>query len=468
MVGVGLVNSGASDLYGGGLYVAGSEVSLEDCVIWNNVAEYGGGIYASWYSTLSLEGLTIFENSATVSGGGIFLYVMDSDISLSDSVFESNTAETGNGGAIASEWYNHLSVVNSVFRDNTSNTNGGALYSAYYQDLLVEDSVFERNTAGWGEGGAIYHYPADENGYPLQISDSEFRDNSAYGSGGAVVAYWLSDLEISGSTFQGNAAGPNSAGGAVLVYVTHYLWLSHNNFCLNEAGSGGAVSSQWVYTWGDWHRNVFVENTGAYGGAAHRYASYSTETVNNTFAGNRATVFGGAYYASWAYTDFRNNAITYSPSGHGIYAADAYSQANTPVAYNDFYDNQAIHGAGYFHVNAGSDGNIDEAPGFVDYTLDGNCGNDDLRLRADSALIDAGDPEREDEDGSPSDIGALEALSDTASEEPADTGAPEETGGETGETSEKEDCGCTSGGRAPGLLWVLALGIGLRRRASAG
>ena len=204
---VGLVNSGATDLYGGGLYLAGSAVTLEDCVLRNNLAEYGGGIYASWYSSLSMEGLTVFENTATVSGGGIFLYVVDSELSLADSVFESNTAESGNGGAIASEWYNHLSVEDTIFRDNYANSSGGALYSAYQQDLLVEDSAFERNTAGWGEGGAIYHYPADEYGYPLQISDSQFLENSAYGSGGAVVAYWLSDLEISGSTFQGNAAG---------------------------------------------------------------------------------------------------------------------------------------------------------------------------------------------------------------------------------------------------------------------
>jgi hypothetical protein len=162
-----------------------------------------------------------------------------------------------------------------------------------------------------------------------------------------------------------------------------------------------------------------------------------------------------------------------------------------------------IDAGGYFYVGDGIDGHVVADPGFVSWSADGDCSNDDLRLASGSALRDAGDPKILDPDGSRSDIGAYggpEAPDDWYIEEEVDTSAgsdtssPDNTGsgsdtdsidtgegnsdaGVSGEESagtdhqgdDSEDlssCNCSAGTNPRGsLIWLLSgLGVWIRLR----
>ena len=67
----------ASD-YGGGVYITdaiSSEPPISNCLVANNTAYYGGGLYVS-SNYAGLESSTIVCNNATYAGGGIYSYSM--------------------------------------------------------------------------------------------------------------------------------------------------------------------------------------------------------------------------------------------------------------------------------------------------------------------------------------------------------------------------------------------------------
>ena len=223
-------------------------------------------------------------------------------------------------------------------------------------------------------------------------------------TGGALWVGWAQTAGVLDSTFDANVAV--NTGGALLVYVAGSVSLGHDLFCGNTAQWGGGASVQWTST-DTWTANRFVENTATQGGGAHRYTSYAGVMRQNSFVGNTATDLGGGYFASWAYADFRNNIVADTPSGTGIYTGEAQTQAATPVVYDGWAANAVVDASGYFFVDGGVDGNVVTTdPGFVAWSPDGDCADDDLRLLGSSPFKDAGDPALADLDGSRSDMGA--------------------------------------------------------------
>ena len=68
--------------YGGGIFVTYSKITLKKCLIYNNTAQYGGGILFFKENETNLMGCTIKNNRAFISGGGI-LQIYYSDITYS-------------------------------------------------------------------------------------------------------------------------------------------------------------------------------------------------------------------------------------------------------------------------------------------------------------------------------------------------------------------------------------------------
>jgi hypothetical protein len=60
--------------WGGGIYCAGANVAISHCKITNCNAANGAGIYATQGTSLSVDNSLFYNNSATTSGGGIFIY----------------------------------------------------------------------------------------------------------------------------------------------------------------------------------------------------------------------------------------------------------------------------------------------------------------------------------------------------------------------------------------------------------
>jgi hypothetical protein len=60
--------------WGGGIYCAGAQVAISHCRVSNCNAAYGAGLYATQGTSLSVDNSLFFSNSATSSGGGMFIF----------------------------------------------------------------------------------------------------------------------------------------------------------------------------------------------------------------------------------------------------------------------------------------------------------------------------------------------------------------------------------------------------------
>ncbi|MEM9041531.1 MAG: hypothetical protein AAGD33_16685, partial [Actinomycetota bacterium] len=183
------------------------------------------------------SGPVVFENNTALGQGGAVFVIGESRTGdryrLAGAEFVGNSA--GNeGGALfigANRGENPpIAIGGSTFTDNIGVV-GGAI-GIDFAAVDVESSTFARNEARGGGGGAI------GSGGTLEVSDSDFDDNTVDGDGGAIAAN--GPLVVVQSAFDGNTA--TEFGGAISTsgLVTPVLeQVSMND---NEAGaSGGAM-----------------------------------------------------------------------------------------------------------------------------------------------------------------------------------------------------------------------------------
>ena len=171
--GIGLGGGGLNGR-GGAIRSTQSQLTLNRCVISNNSADHGAGIYNDGYDA------------------GV------SNVTINDCIFSDNTAGIS-GGAIHSSASIGSAVVviaNSTFSNNVS-TRGGAILNNG-GELNVKNSTFSGNSAGDGYGGAI----VSQDG-PSSIVNSTISGNSAkigggiYNRDGTAV---LANCTLSGNT----------------------------------------------------------------------------------------------------------------------------------------------------------------------------------------------------------------------------------------------------------------------------
>ena len=203
--------------YKNGDYLVGAVATIGDATISdscfvNNAGRWGGAISASGYliagddvNTLTVSGSTFKENGG-LYGAGIF--VAGSDFTVSDCVFDKNTAfgkgnmtpNNNNGAAIEVTDTNKAiagTIAGSKFTNNKAQY-GGAI-DICEGNIKITDSEFVNNSADV-EGGAIDINTV--NGNPeVSISDSKFINNSA-SYGGAIVN--VKDLTVRNTEFVNN------------------------------------------------------------------------------------------------------------------------------------------------------------------------------------------------------------------------------------------------------------------------
>jgi len=99
---------------GGGVYIEGSAPQISNCDIISNIsANDGGGLYV-WYSTPTIVGCRFFDNQAGHYGGAAVLISVDTDATFIDCVFTENL---GIGGGIA--FYNAAATIDGCsFSEN--------------------------------------------------------------------------------------------------------------------------------------------------------------------------------------------------------------------------------------------------------------------------------------------------------------------------------------------------------------
>ena len=132
---------------GGGIHNQGT-LSVTNSLIFNNAADYGGGIYNSVTATLSIVNSHIFSNTAG-SGGGIYNKNM---MTATESTFEQNSAYTGGGiygYSGSSSW-----VTRSTINNNFAYADGGGLYNDS-SEFFVTNTTLSGNKSN-NDGGGLF------------------------------------------------------------------------------------------------------------------------------------------------------------------------------------------------------------------------------------------------------------------------------------------------------------------------
>jgi hypothetical protein len=190
-------NANGSFGVGGGLLVESSAATLTGSTVSDNQAAYeGGGVLVSDFSTLTATASTITGNQTTVlsvtyGGGGIWM--ADSDVTLQNTRVSWNTSADF-GGGIA--YYGHsssppgLMVTGSTIDHNTAAFSGGGVYSKAAfgpATVTLDHATVAFNRVTDGDGGGISNYGECSNTASLVATNSAFGGNLATeGEGGAI------------------------------------------------------------------------------------------------------------------------------------------------------------------------------------------------------------------------------------------------------------------------------------------
>ena len=408
---------------GGSLVISDSSFDSNEILTSLANPSSGGAIYVYALDEFTVSGSEFNDNVGYFYGGAIFANSMDGESELSDVTFSGNEIQSKRGGAVEFSSGSALTISDAVFEDNVAAEGGGAL--SVYRDVSLElvDVTFSGNgntSTRDAYGGALFVYD-DDNSEDLRISSATFEDNEAALSGGAIYVYGMESVEISETILNNNTAnaiGSASSyyGGAGNFYDITEMSLSNVGACGNVADYAGGFYMELIDE--VTLKNVsLVENTASQnGGNSYVFDVGAIVMENNTFVGGT----GGNLYFSKTAVTFTNNVVAYTTDTYGVYAADSATDSDSDFTYNDWYDNGTSDTDGYFSFSTTSNGNITDSPDFSDYSVDGDCDNDDLTLSAGSALIDSGDPSISDPDGSDSDIGAYGGPGSTAVDEDGD------------------------------------------------
>lgn len=309
--------------YGGLVYASGSsEVRVRDSALNNNLAVSGGVIYADNAtvtvsgSSLNYNGLATDTLSGASLGGAILARV--STVEIIGSEFIGNRAAE-NGGAICLQG-SRLTIEDAdekttLFKENGAAGHAGAIYVSYFEQkgedgaestvisgiLTALGGRFESNTAMGG--GAISIRSSCE----ANISDAVFVNNgvSGYndlldgnGEGGGAIYVGYGALTLNNVIMTQNIA-TESLGGAVNAYHG-VLNVIGGELAENTALGGGAIlliASDATVTDTRLIRNKALSAENYHGGGAIN-AEYGALTVSGAIIeGNESAYYGGAINA---------------------------------------------------------------------------------------------------------------------------------------------------------------------------
>ncbi len=407
---------------GGGLYINGGTVVLEQVVFESNATKWynGGGIYAR-NATVIATGCDFLNNHTNGGGGGVLFEQAGG--TFVQCRFEGNTADRG--GAIKFNGATDVSLDGCLILANIAAGWGGGVQGAA-ESFEIRHSDFVGNRGG-GEGGAI-----DSDGGPLLIESCSFLGNESLGRGGGICRNGA-DTVVRDSLFEGNLGVEGEGGGLSIADSPGYevrrcvfrgnsshrgggldgrggggdAVVAECRFEANEAslGKGGGVR---IVDGGHFVSNELVRNLSTDRGGGCHYEGATAEIgsiTNCLFLGNQALWHGGgldvrdAAIPVFGCTFFGNGA---GESGGGVNGTTSSTIVNCVVI-----ENHAPHGPvgslqdlcdlrdSIIDVAYPGEGNQIADPAFLDPRgPDGIAwsGDEDLRAAWCGGGVDAGGP----------------------------------------------------------------------------
>ena len=271
-------------LYGAGIFVAGSDFTVSDCVFDKNTAFGKGNMTPNNNNgaaivvtdtgkdiTGAITGSNFTNNKAQYGGA---IYICEGNIAISDSLFENNSADVEGGAIDIDSAINNpvVTVENSKFVNNTPQ----AIHNFKELHLGIETFTDLQNAIGLVDG--ILTLDSD-----IAMTD----DEAANFVNGVIIN---KNIRIDG---KGHTIDAKNLGRIFEIDGGFAVTLTNVTLTNGNATVGGAI-----YNFGnlDLVYVNFVNNTAKYGGAIMNYA-YGLVLDDSTFTNNTAKI-GGAIYNS--------------------------------------------------------------------------------------------------------------------------------------------------------------------------
>eukprot|EP00210_Caulerpa_lentillifera_P000407 g397.t1 len=269
---------------GGVLFLNQSSVSISNSVFKKNYALNGGSFFAST-SQVSITNCTFHENNAGAGNGGAVFANAKSLVNISSTVFSSNRGYFG--AAVYSNLTVMINVINSRFLNNNSSRSGAI--DILNGTAIISSCDFYRNRARKA-GGALFTSSSN-----LLIGNSSFLHNEARFGG---ACYFAQQSTVVGEVlhFESNKAS-DLVGGGIGLWTSSRLRLKDSLFQNNHAVNGGGAITSSKETITQLKNVQFLNNTaGEYGGAIWIIAG-DFSGVEMIFRNNRVSLYlGGAIY----------------------------------------------------------------------------------------------------------------------------------------------------------------------------
>lgn len=191
----GRATGSGSRVYGGALYVSNaSNLTIKNLELWNNTSlSFGGAIHIG-SSNVTLSNITAHDNSSNNSGGALSIF--SSTVHGNRLNFSNNSAKTA-GGAIYLK-NSTVNFTNALLHHNTAIRTGGAVHAVSSTFNLNQGTVADNSVPSYGQGGGCYFDSASVG----TMQNSIFWGNSA-SRGSQMLSLRTSNLTVTNNDIQG-------------------------------------------------------------------------------------------------------------------------------------------------------------------------------------------------------------------------------------------------------------------------
>lgn len=316
---------------GGAVWSGKSDATLTHGTTNSGIAATSAMIY-NFGKLLVTDGAVLQNNDNTTNTGAI----ATKNETTGEYTFPSVTDKVRFGGAVLNG--GEMTITGGSIQDNSVAWRGAGVAS--YGIIEMSGGTVKRNFAQnqWGDGGAFYLHGAKntskEGSAYCTISGGQLAANKAGGAGGAVCADGQSILNVSGGSFEGNAA--TTTGGGINVYSS-ILNMSAGTIKDNSADQGGGLNlimeSKATITGG-----CITTNKAISGGGVQVDDNSKLDASDVMIEKNQATDNGGGIYAPGAENkeySISLNGVSVKDNkaedgvGAGICAMRAYQKKNS-------------------------------------------------------------------------------------------------------------------------------------------
>ncbi|BBO84830.1 hypothetical protein DSCO28_53960 [Desulfosarcina ovata subsp. sediminis] len=234
----GNANGTGSEVYGGGIYSNGTDVTIQNCTLKNNNATSGGGAIFLSGSNIAISHSIIKNNQGGYYGGGI--YMKASSPTLKGLIFQGNSS--GNGGAIFITENSSPLIISCTIESNTATYWGGGIYLGSASNSELNNCIISNNEAGIDDslvdyygGGGIAAFESTMN-----LNNCVILKNLCCHGGGIYSLGSSAIANLNNCTFTENTG---KYGGAI-SQIEGQMHINNGIFWNNHAESGNEIRNR--------------------------------------------------------------------------------------------------------------------------------------------------------------------------------------------------------------------------------